>query len=330
MRASTELSRPGVYLLPRGLPARLRRRLLGPELAALRDHQTGLQSEQQNLRVALGTLMAREIAGAASSCNEAEFRSFSQYGDDGIIEYLIQHCDISPCSFVDIGVETYAEANTRFLAEHRQWRGLIVDQNPRLSRDLARTRLDWRSQVSAVSTFVTRDNVRQIVEPFVGLGGLGLLSIDIDGVDYWVLEQLVGVRPAMIITEYNSLFGDVAAVSIPYDEKFDRTRPEYHNIYYGASLAAFGHLLAAQGYALVGCVTAGNNAYFVRTDRLGDIPPRTVAQAYRPRRFVEHRDLGGALTGITDRKRQLEDVRRNPLIDVTDGRSLTVAEILPA
>ncbi|MGH9032184.1 MAG: hypothetical protein ACRDY4_15035 [Acidimicrobiia bacterium] len=312
----------------RELVARARQKLVGPEAATLREDQRRLHEQQQALRVAIGTLMAREIAGAASSCNEAEFRSFSQFGEDGIIEYLIQRCDISPCTFVEIGVETYAEANTRFLAEHRLWRGLIVDQNPRLSRDLGRTRLDWRSQVKAASAFVTRANVQQTVGPFVGTDGLGLLSVDIDGVDYWILEQLVGLGPAMIVAEYNALFGDAASVSIPYDAGFDRRRPEYHNVYYGASLAAFEHLLSAQGYALAACVTAGNNAFFVRSDRLGDVPVQTVADAYRPRRFVEHRAVDGTLTGITERRRQLQDVERLPLIDVTDGRALTVGDIL--
>jgi hypothetical protein len=316
----------------RSLLARVRRHLIGPVQDALRRHGVRLREldeQQQSIRVALGELMARDIAGSASSCNGAEFRAFSQFGEDGVIEYLIQRCDISPCTFVEIGVEDYAEANTRFLAEHRLWRGLIVDQNPRLPSDLARTKLNWRSQVSAVSTFVTRENVRQIVEPFVGSGPLGLLSIDIDGVDYWVLEQLLGLEPALVIVEYNALFGDVASVSIPYDAGFDHRRPEYHNIYYGASLAAFEHLLAAQGYALAACVTAGNNAFFVRSDRLGDVPARTVADAYRPPRFVGHKTVEGTLTGIADRKRQLQDIQRLTLVDVTDGRSLTVAEILP-
>jgi len=312
----------------RGLAARVRRRLIGPELVTLREHQRELHEQEERVRVAIGALMARELAGSASSCNEAEFRSFSQFGEDGVIEYLIQRCDISPSTFVEIGVETYAEANTRFLAEHRLWRGLIVDQNPRLSRDLARTKLDWRSQVKAVSAFVTRANVRQMVAPFVDTGGLGLLSVDIDGVDYWILEQLVGLDPAMVIVEYNALFGDAASVSIPYDARFDRARPEYHNVYYGASLAAFEHLLSAQGYALAACVTAGNNAFFVRSELLGDVPARAVADAYRPRRFVEHRAVDGTLTGITDRRCQLRDVERLPLIDVTDGRSLTVGDIL--
>jgi hypothetical protein len=313
---------------PPGLLARIRHHLIGPELVSLRDDQQALYEQHQSVRIALGTLMARQIAGSARSCNEAEFRSFSQFGEDGIIEYLIQHCDISPCTFVEIGVESYAEANTRFLAEHRLWPGLVLDQNPRLASDLARTKLNWRSQVRAMSAFVTRENVRQLVEPSVGTRGLGLLSIDIDGVDYWVLEQLVDLEPALVIVEYNSLFGEVAPVSIPYDTRFDRRRPEYHNVYYGAGLAAFDHLLDSKGYALAACTEAGNNAFFVRTDRLGDVPARTVGEAYRPRRFAEHRSIDGRLTGIADRKGQLQDIAGLSLIDVTDGRSLTVAEIL--
>lgn len=319
--------------------ARVRRRVLGRDLAEMPREQgvaLGQQGallreqidQQQRQRVAVGTLMAHQIAGSATSCNEAEFSAFSQFGEDGIIEYLIQRCDIAPQTFVEIGVETYAEANTRFLAEHRLWRGLIVDQNPRLSEDLERTRLEWRSRVAAFSTFVTRDNVRALVDGYVGSDGLGLLSIDIDGVDYWVLEQLVTLDAALVVVEYNALFGDTAAVAVPYEPAFDRRRPEYHNIYYGASLAAYDHLLAAHGYSLVACVTAGNNAFFVRSDRLGDVAARTVAQAFRPRRFGEHRDLDGQLTGIVEPRGQLHDIRNLPLVDVTDGHTGTLAEIL--
>ena len=310
------------------IAARIRGHLLGRALLEL-PHRLETQAyDQQRLRVSLGALMARDIAGSASNCEDAEFTVFSQFGEDGMIEFLVQNCDISPPTFVEIGVETYAEANTRFLAEHRLWRGLIVDANPRLASDLARTHLDWRSQVRAVSAFVTRHNVRSLVEPFVAGEGLGLLSVDIDGVDYWVLEALVDLCPAMIIVEYNSLFGDEAPVSIPYDARFVRDRADFHNVYYGAGLAAFDHLLGSREYALVGCAAAGNNAFFVRRDRLRDVPARSVAAAYRARRFVEHRALDGSSTGITDPRRQLEDVGQLPLVDVRDGRALTVANLL--
>ena len=307
---------------------RTRSYLLAPVLTVLRQQDQRRRRHEQLVRVALGTLMAHQVAGVASSCEDAEFSAFSQFGEDGVIEYLIRRCDISPATFVEIGVEDYEEANTRFLAEHRLWRGLIVDQNPRLADDLAETRLNWRAQVRAASAFVTRENVRDVVAPFVAGERLGILSIDIDGSDYWVLEELVELAPAMIVVEYNSLFGSTAPVTIPYDAGFDRTHGELHSVYYGASLAAFDHLLAPRGYALVGCTSAGNNAFFVHSDHLGDVPSRSVADAYRPRHFAEHRAADGSLSGIVDTREQLHDVRQLPLVDVRDGRAITVADLL--
>jgi hypothetical protein len=308
--------------------SRVRGYLLAPVQALLRRQETIRRDDDRALRVALGTLMAHQIAGSASSCEGAEFSVYSQFGEDGIVEYLIRTCDISPSTFLEIGVEDYREANTRFLAEHRIWRGAIVDQNPRLAADLAETNLDWRGQVQAVSAFVTRENVRQIAAPVVANEGLGLLSIDIDGVDYWILAELLDLEPAMIIVEYNSLFGPTTPVSVPYDAGFDRSRPEFHNVYYGAGLAAFEHLLAPHGYALVACVSAGNNAFFVRTERLRELRPPAIAEAYRPRRFAEHRALDGSLTGVVDVRRQLETIRGLPLVDVRDGSHLTVGDLL--
>ena len=302
------------------------RKQLGREVETLRTRLDEQAEQQRRSTVALGALLARQVAGRAESCNDAEFGLFSQFREDGILEFLIQRCAIAPERFVEIGVESYAEANTRFLAEHRQWAGLIVDLNPDLASDLARTQLNWRSQVRAVSSYVTRDNIREIVEPFAA-GGLGLLSLDIDGVDYWVLERLVALEPALFVVEYNALFGDQARVAVPYAEDFDRRRPEFHNVYYGASLGAFEHLLGGAGYSLVACNTAGHNAFFVRSDRLGSVPARRLEEAFRPRRFVEHRAADGQLTGIADQDRQLADVQDLPLVDVTDGRPLRVADL---
>lgn len=307
---------------------RLRQRLIGPELARIREQVAELDYEQRVqqrlLRVALGQLMASEIAGRAVTAGDAQYGAFSQFGEDGIIEYLIRNCDLTPEVFVEIGVETYAEANTRFLAENRLWRGLVVDQNPQLAEDVAATQLHWRSQLSTVSSFVTRENIRHIVQPFIGSAGLGLLSLDIDGIDYFILEQLIDLTPALVIVEYNALFGAQATVTVPYDPAFDRTLPARHNIHYGVSLGAWHHLLAPRGYVLVCCSTAGSNAFFVRGDRRGGVPEQSVSEAFRSRRFVEHRELSGRLTGRTERLGQLADVRGLPLLDVHSGVETTV------
>ena len=285
-----------------------------PERAALRTQASRireLQRQQRKHSVALGTLMAHQIAGTARTCNDAEFSVFSQYGEDGIVEYLVRRCEITPSTFVEIGVETYAEANTRFLAEHRLWSGLIIDRNPKLERDLARTGLNWRAQVRAVSAFVTIDNVRELVEPFVESDGLGLLSVDVDGVDYWLLDQLVGLAPAMVVVEYNSLFGDEATVSVPYEPGFDRRRPDYHNIYYGESRqrSTTGSEPPAtrSSHAARPATTPSSCAPTVSVRYRARPPRRVPTTSIRGAPLVE-----GALTGISDPHRQLEDIRHLP------------------
>ena len=50
-----------------------------------------------------------------SDLRRVEFSAFSQWGDDGIIQYLIHLLDIKEQSFIEFGVGNYLEANTRFL-----------------------------------------------------------------------------------------------------------------------------------------------------------------------------------------------------------------------
>jgi len=306
---------------PKDAMHRMVRRVLEPELRTIRANQV-------QARVALGTLMSRQIAGAAENLADAEFRVFSQFGEDGVIEFLVQRCTIVPEIFIEIGVEDYSEANTRFLAEHRGWRGLVIDLNPRLEEAISRTQLNWRSQVQARSAFVTRDNAADLVSNFGVEGSVGLLSIDIDGVDYWVLERLLHLHASVLIVEYNSLFGYESPITVPYSQSFDRRSRPFHNIYYGASLAAFEHLLSPAGYALVGCTNAGNNAFFVKRDRLGPVAPRGVAEAFRPRRFVEHRDSEGRLTGIANPRDQLRTIQSLPVVDLESGVTVTIGDAL--
>ena len=109
-------------------------------------------------------------------------------------------------------------------------------------------------------------------------GEIGLLSIDIDGNDYWVLEAIDSVSPQILVAEYNSLFGPERAVTVPYDAAFVRGEKHYSHLYWGASLAALVRAAETKGLALVGGNRAGNNAFFVRRDTLGGIPERTAAE----------------------------------------------------
>ena len=257
---------------------------------------------------------------------DAEFRVFSQFGDDGIIQYLIHHLSVAPSSFVEFGVESYGEANTRFLLINNNWRGMIMDASAEYMAGVQSDEIYWRHDLTAVNAFIDRDNINALLSEHGFAGEIGILSIDIDGNDYWVWERLTCARPVIVIAEYNSVFGPHAPVSIPYEPAFYRTRAHYSNLYWGCSLAALCHLAGKKGYDFVGSNSAGNNAYFIRRDRLGDLRPLSAAEGYVESRFRESRDADGRLTFIAGPHRRAA-IADMPMVDVTTGKTVLVADL---
>lgn len=284
-----------------------------------------LQEQLDDLAVLAGQALAqRNAERPLDDLREAEFKVFSQFGDDGIIEHLVAHVGVPREAerFVEIGVEDYREATTRFLLVNRNWRGLVVDRDDAHVRRLERSSLLWRHDLHAVTAAVEPDNFNDLLREHGFDRELGLLCIDVDGSDYWIWEA-VEAEPAIVVVEYNSVFGRARAVTVPYERGFDRTRAHHSNLYFGASLRALALLGERKGYRLVGSNSAGNNAYFVRADRIGGLPAPTVDEAYVESRYRESRDQAGNLTylGGPDRVHAIAglevwDVERNELVRV--------------
>lgn len=288
---------------------------------------SALRGDVDHVRSQVGALEARRIAELGpSDIHRAEFRVFSQFGEDGIIQFLVQRVSIENEIFVEFGVEDYSESNTRFLLVHDNWRGLIMDSGESMHRFLESTGLGWRHEIDAKTAFVHRDNINNLISDAEIRGDIGLLSIDLDGNDYWVLKEIEVVKPRILVTEYNSTFGAKAAVTIPYDPNFVRGDKHWSWLYWGASLSAVTMLADEKGYALVGGNRAGNNAFFVRRDVLGGIPEVTVADAYSLSRFRESRDRSGALTHVSSLDDRLRLIAEMPLIDLETNRELLVGE----
>jgi hypothetical protein len=275
----------------------------------------------------VGHLAARAVRDARyDDLSDAEFQVFSQFGEDGIIQHLIHRVPIADEVFVEFGVADYAESNTRFLLVNDNWRGLIIDGDVKHQAFLRATGLDWRHDITALSAFVTRDNIDDLIRSAGIEGDIGLLSIDLDGNDLWVLERIESVSARILVVEYNATFGPDAAVTVPYDPGFQRTAKHWSNLYWGASLAALERTATAKGFTLVAANRAGNNAFFVRDDVLGDLRPRTAADVYRASRFRESRSPEGELTHIGPIQERLRLIRDLPLWDVEREQTLTVAE----
>jgi hypothetical protein len=229
---------------------------------------------------------------------DCEFKIFSQFGDDGLIQYLIKHIDIENEVFIEFGVEDYTESNTRFLMVNNNWEGFVMDGSEKNMEKLRNQNWFWKYSLKCRAVFITKDNINALLAE-TGFKNIGLLHIDIDGNDAHILAEidLKELNPSIIIMEYNSVFGKERAISVPYDKDFIRTEKHYSNLYWGASLAALTYIANNKGYGLVGCNLAGNNAYFVRKDLLNKIiKEKTVDEAYILSKFRESRNIDYSLS----------------------------------
>ena len=285
-----------------------------------------LRADLDATRVELGRLHTARVRDAAALI-DSEFRVFSQFGEDGIIQWLVQRVPIEEPTFVEFGVGDYSESNTRFLVELANWRGLIIDGGEHHLRFLVESGIAWRHTVDAVTAFLTAQNIDETISSAGYEGDVGLVSIDVDGVDYWLLDALTVVQPRIVIVEYNSHYGPARAVTIPYDSAFDRMAAHWSGMYYGASIAALARCADRKGYALVGSNSHATNAFFVRRDVLGTIPEVTPADAWRPNRIRQARGPDGELRYLSDVSEQLRLVADKPLLDLDHDRVTTVGEL---
>ncbi len=268
--------------------------------------------------LAVGSMLSKQQwLMNSTNINDYEFKIFSQWGDDGIIQYLIKNIDIQNNTFIEFGVENYDESNTRFLMMNNNWSGFIMDASFKSINRLRRRRWYWKYTLKHKSAFLDTENVNQLLSES-GFSNIGLLSIDIDGNDYFILKNLdlSKLNPSIIIVEYNSVFGSTRAITVPYRKDFVRTKAHYSNLFFGASLSALNEVASAKGYALVGCTLAGNNAFFIRKDLLNEkVKGLAVQKGFKESKFRESRDRDYSLSFLSGNDR-LEEIKGLEVLNV--------------
>jgi hypothetical protein len=201
-----------------------------------------------------------------------ELSVFSQNGEDGILQELCRRLPV-PHTFVEFGIESGVEGNCVLLADVFGWGGLFIEYDHDDFEQLQR-KYAYNSRVKTVCAMVTPHNVGTLFAEANVPTDLGILSIDIDGNDYWVWEAITEYRPAILIIEFNSGIPS----GEPLVQPFNESDPELSN-FFGANLAALEELGAAKGYELVHTDMTGVNAFFVRRELLGDSVPTGAAVA---------------------------------------------------
>ena len=270
--------------------------------------------DRERLRMALGRIEARQTQNAAMP--QSEFSVFSQGGEDGLLAWILAQVSLPNRRFVEFGVEDYREANTRFLLLSSGWSGLVLDGDAQNIARIQDSRAYWHAALTAELAFITRENINAVFTEHGFTGELGLLSIDIDGNDYWVWEAVEVVQPAVVAVEYNWRFGPDAAVTIPYQPDFDRSTAHPSWLYFGASLAALEALGKRKGYTLVAGSASGVNAFFVRESLRPDtLPAQTASVLWRPGRYSETRDAAGNMVKLSPEAQQ-SLVQSLPLVNI--------------
>ncbi len=195
------------------------------------------------------------------------YKVFSQGDEDGIIAEIFKRIGVKNKIFVEFGVGDGLENNTLSLL-HQGWTGLWIEGSAECCKKIFEgfSGLIKSGKLKLVQSFIFAETINGLISSQIFEQEIDLLSIDIDGNDAHIYDQISCVTPRVIVLEYNAKFGPVIEYCMPYNRNYRWSKTDC----FGASLKYFEKLMSNKGYTLVGCNLVGTNAFFVRTDLVHD------------------------------------------------------------
>jgi len=227
-----------------------------------------------DIKVQKGQLFERHLEqnlNKITTIEETFFKVFSQDYEDGIIQYLIKSLGLKNIKFVEIGTQDYSESNTRYIFETMRCEGLIIDPTPNLKKKINSFLRTWKNTLTIHNDFINSNNVVEIIEKNSFEKNLDIFSLDIDGIDYWILEKLPKKIAKIFIIEYNPYFGSKKEICAPNIEYFDRFKYHSTGFCWGASLKAIIKLMKQKGYTFIGTNNLNVNSFFVQDEFINKI-----------------------------------------------------------
>jgi hypothetical protein len=292
-----------------------------------------LKPEIGNLKFLLGQsaiISSRATADSFKDLWDAEVKVYSQWGEDGILDYICGAIGVSKPNVIEIGAGNFIECNSRFLAESRNANIIAVDGRNDLKENVKTSSIFWKSQIIPLVDWVTPDKINSIIllgeEKF---GKIDIFSIDLDGNDYWIIKEANLTKIDVVVLEYNPIFGAIKEVSVPRDDEFDRYKKHFTGLYYGASLRAYIKLLINKDFIFIGTNRVGNNAFFVKNNLLHNfkIVIPSDLDKYVDWRIRESREESGRLSYLSGKDR-LEVIKELPLIELTTQSEVNVGSLI--
>lgn len=291
-----------------------------------------VQPELHNLKFLLGqaaVISSRSNSQKFENLWDAEVKVFSQWGEDGILDFLCERIGISKPNIVEIGAGNFMECNSRFIAEFRNANVIAVDGRYDLAKAIKSSPLYWKSNLIPIVEWVTPESVNRIMD--LGeekFGKIDIFSLDLDGNDYWILRNVSLRNVEIVVIEYNPIFGANLKVTVPRNDEFDRYKEHFSGLYYGASLQAFIDLMIDKGFNFIGTNRVGNNAFFVHSKHVNkfDFDITSNYSEYVDWRIRESRGLNGELTYLSGIER-LKVINDLLLFDLDTKQMQTVGKL---
>lgn len=230
---------------------------------------------RQDLRVDLRVTFALARGGAMMHARRVdpalpgtwEFSGFSQNGEDGILDVLRRHLLDSNRYCIEIGASDGLENNTAWLIVAEQYAGLLIEGDPEQSKR-SRRLMQYSIGAECHQMFVTRESAPAL-RKLAWRHDPDVLSLDIDGMDFYVAEALFeeGFRPGIFVVEYNSVFGPERSQTVTYRPGFSMAAAHPSQLYYGVSIAGWRRFFERRGYRFVTVNRHGVNAFFANPER---------------------------------------------------------------
>jgi hypothetical protein len=213
-------------------------------------------------------------SGIVPSLNETGYSVFSQFEEDGLLLFIFAVIGAKSQTFVEIGGNDGINSNCSNLVMNFGWHGLFIDADKTsVKRGInfyRRYPTPWHYPPQFICSKVTRENINHLISNAGFNGEIDLLSVDIDGNDYWIWDALEIIQPRVVIIETHVEFG-MKNIVVPYDQ--DYSFPGKHPVYHGASPVAMSRLAERKGYRLAGANRRGFNHIYIKNGLADDLIP---------------------------------------------------------
>jgi hypothetical protein len=244
--------------------------------------------------------------------NEVYFKVFSQDFEDGILQYLLKSLKILNVKFVEIGTQDYSESNTRYIFETMRCDGLIIDPYPNLKKKVKSFCKIWQNNLKIHNNYINSKNINKTLKKYSFDKDIDIFSVDIDGIDYWILNEIKPKISKIFIVEYNPYFGPQKEITAPNINKFDRFEYHYSGFCWGASLKAIINLMKRKGYYFIGTNRLNCNAFFILKELINKIniklPNTKNLKDFTDAKFIVLKDKNNKNTAPQNIKNDLSKV----------------------